>query len=62
MTPFHLVYGGEAVVLIKIGMESIRISIYDKANAEKCLLELDLVKEAQSRATARLRANKQWMC
>ncbi|XP_042444060.1 uncharacterized protein LOC122029186 [Zingiber officinale] len=45
-TPFHLVYGGETVLPVEVGVESDRIHHYDEDNAERRLLELDLVNEA----------------
>ncbi|XP_042441145.1 uncharacterized protein LOC122026467 [Zingiber officinale] len=44
-TPFHLVYGGEAIIPVEVRVESDRIKIYDENNAERRHLELDLVDE-----------------
>ncbi|XP_042456410.1 uncharacterized protein LOC122040975 [Zingiber officinale] len=49
-TPFHLVYGGEAVVLVEVGVESNRIQHYNEDNAARRLLELDLVDEEHAKA------------
>ncbi|XP_042419209.1 uncharacterized protein LOC122007408 [Zingiber officinale] len=61
VTPFHLVYGGEAVVLIGIGVESDRIQNYSEDNAERRLLELNLVDEARDKVAIRLMAYRQRM-
>ncbi|XP_042404732.1 uncharacterized protein LOC121994919 [Zingiber officinale] len=61
-TPFHLVYGGEAVVLVEVGVKSDRIQHYSKDNAEWRFLELDLVDEARAKAVVRLMAYRQRMC
>ncbi|XP_042380129.1 uncharacterized protein LOC121972539 [Zingiber officinale] len=53
-TPFHLVYGGEAVIPVKVGVESDRLQYYDEDNVEQRLLELDLVDEACAKAVVRL--------
>ncbi|XP_042404784.1 uncharacterized protein LOC121994983 [Zingiber officinale] len=42
-TPFHLVYGSEAVVPVEVGVEFDRIQHYNEDNAERRLLELGLV-------------------
>ncbi|XP_042460304.1 uncharacterized protein LOC122043794 [Zingiber officinale] len=55
-TPFHLVYGGEAVVPVEVGFESDWIQYYNEDNAERRLLELDLVEEVCAKATVRLMA------
>ncbi|XP_074566671.1 uncharacterized protein LOC141823303 [Curcuma longa] len=62
MTPFHLVYGGEAVVSMEIGVESDRRQYYDAGNDDRRLAELDLMSETQDRASARLTAYRQRMC
>ncbi|XP_042443938.1 uncharacterized protein LOC122029044 [Zingiber officinale] len=43
VTPFHLGYGGEAVIPVKVGVESDRVQQYSEDIAERRLLELDLV-------------------
>ncbi|XP_042386566.1 uncharacterized protein LOC121978264 [Zingiber officinale] len=60
-TPFHLVYEGEAVVPIEVGIESDRVQQYDADNTERRQLELDLVDEARAKATVRLMAYRQRM-
>ncbi|XP_074557048.1 uncharacterized protein LOC141813038 [Curcuma longa] len=62
MTPFHLVYGREAVVPIEIGVESDRRQCYNKENDGRRLMELDLVSEARDKASMRLTAYRQRMC
>ncbi|XP_042448658.1 uncharacterized protein LOC122033622 [Zingiber officinale] len=61
VTPFHLVYGGEAVVPVKVGVESERILDYDKDNAKRRQLELDLINEERAKAVARLMEYRQRM-
>ncbi|XP_042426038.1 uncharacterized protein LOC122013891 [Zingiber officinale] len=60
-TPFHLVYGGEASIPVEVRVESDRIQHYSKDNAERRLLELDLVDEAREKAVVRLMAYQQRM-
>ncbi|XP_042446676.1 uncharacterized protein LOC122031651 [Zingiber officinale] len=50
VTPFQLVYGGEAVVLVEVGVESDRVRLYDERNSERRLMELDLVDETRDKA------------
>lgn len=59
MTPFYLVYGGEASISVEFRMESTQAIAYDEANAERCLLELDFLMETRDEATTRLQAYKQ---
>ncbi|XP_042423234.1 uncharacterized protein LOC122010827 [Zingiber officinale] len=61
LTPFHLVYGNEAVVPIGIGVPSVRRTLYDEENAERRLAELDLISEIRDRTAARLEAYRQRM-
>ncbi|XP_042396448.1 uncharacterized protein LOC121986549 [Zingiber officinale] len=61
MTPFHLVYDGEFIVPVEVGVESDRIRVYDKNNAERRHLELDLVDEMRAKAVVRLMAYRQRM-
>ncbi|XP_042446464.1 uncharacterized protein LOC122031412 [Zingiber officinale] len=49
-TPFHMVYGGKAVVPVEVGVKSDRIQHYNEDNAEQRLLELDLVDETRAKA------------
>ncbi|XP_042396809.1 uncharacterized protein LOC121986954 [Zingiber officinale] len=60
-TPFHLVYGGEAVVPVEVGVESNQIQHYNENNAERRPLELDLVDEARAKAALRLMAYRHRM-
>ncbi|XP_074592449.1 uncharacterized protein LOC141848308 [Curcuma longa] len=63
LTPFHLVYGGEAVVPVEIGCSSARIEAYQDAedNAQHRAAELDLITETRERTNARLFAYRQRM-
>ncbi|KAG6472849.1 hypothetical protein ZIOFF_070327 [Zingiber officinale] len=61
VTPFHLVYGDEAVVPVEVGVESARIQNYDEDNAERRNMELDLVEEERAKASVRLMAYRQRM-
>ncbi|XP_042423456.1 uncharacterized protein LOC122011088 [Zingiber officinale] len=61
VTPFHLVYGGEAVVPVEIGVKSNRIQHYNEENAEWRLLELDFVDETCDKAAVQLMAYRQRM-
>ncbi|XP_042465870.1 uncharacterized protein LOC122048363 [Zingiber officinale] len=56
MTPFHLVYSGEAVVLVEVGVESDRVQHYDDGNTERRMMELNLVDEMRVKAVVRLTA------
>ncbi|XP_074577624.1 uncharacterized protein LOC141834080 [Curcuma longa] len=62
MTSFHLVYGGEAVVPMEVGVESDRRQCYDEDNDGRRLMELDLVSEARDKAATRLTVYRQRMC
>ncbi|XP_074556483.1 uncharacterized protein LOC141812342 [Curcuma longa] len=53
LTPFHLVYGGEAVVPMEVGVESDRRQHYGADNDGKRLMELDLISETRDQAAAR---------
>ncbi|XP_042385777.1 uncharacterized protein LOC121977254 [Zingiber officinale] len=50
VTPFHLVYGGEAVDPVEVGVESNWVQYYSEDNAERRLLELDFVDETRDKA------------
>ncbi|XP_042396386.1 uncharacterized protein LOC121986485 [Zingiber officinale] len=56
ITPFHLIYGGESVVSIKIGVESDRKQLYDKRNDKRWLMDLDFVNQIRDKAVVRLMA------
>ncbi|XP_042465994.1 uncharacterized protein LOC122048498 [Zingiber officinale] len=60
-TPFHLVYGDEAVIPVEVGVELDQLQHYDKDNTEPRLLELDLVDEARAKVVVRLMAYHQRM-
>ncbi|XP_042419647.1 uncharacterized protein LOC122008107 [Zingiber officinale] len=60
-TPFHLIYGGEAVVPVEVRVESNRLQHYVEDNAERRLLELDLVDESRAKAAILLMAYRQRM-
>ncbi|XP_042415351.1 uncharacterized protein LOC122004546 [Zingiber officinale] len=61
LTPFHLVYDDEAVIPVEVKLESDRVQHYDKGNAERRLLELDLVNEARTKAAIRPMTYRQRM-
>ncbi|XP_042451578.1 uncharacterized protein LOC122036349 [Zingiber officinale] len=61
LTPFHLIYGNEAVVLVKVGVISNRRFLYDPENAKRRLLELDLISETRERMASRLTVYRQMM-
>ncbi|XP_042404677.1 uncharacterized protein LOC121994834 [Zingiber officinale] len=52
LTPFHLVYGSEAVMPVEVGVPSIRRMLYDEENAERRLAELDLIIEIREQTAA----------
>ncbi|XP_042425784.1 uncharacterized protein LOC122013594 [Zingiber officinale] len=49
ITLFQLIYDGEAVAPVEVGVEADRVQHYDKRNAERRLMELDLVDEAREK-------------
>ncbi|XP_074572624.1 uncharacterized protein LOC141829108 [Curcuma longa] len=59
ITPFHLVYGGEAVVPIEVGVQSNRRRLYDEDNGECRRMELAFVTDDRDRAVARLTTYRQ---
>ncbi|XP_042456155.1 uncharacterized protein LOC122040785 [Zingiber officinale] len=61
ITLFHLVYEGEAVVLVEVDVESDRVQLYDEDNTERRLMELNLVDEARNKVFIHLMAYKQRM-
>ncbi|XP_042422966.1 uncharacterized protein LOC122010493 [Zingiber officinale] len=61
VTPFQLVYRGEAVVPVEVGVESDQVQLYDEGNGERRLMELDLMDEVQDKAVVRLMAYRQRM-
>ena len=61
VTSFHLVYGGEAVIPIEVGVESVRIQNYDDDNVERRNMELDMIDEDRVKASVRLIAYRQRM-
>ncbi|XP_042466126.1 uncharacterized protein LOC122048651 [Zingiber officinale] len=56
VTPFQLMYGGEAVALVEVGVKSDQVQLYDERNIERRLMELDLVDESRDKAIVRLMA------
>ncbi|XP_042401063.1 uncharacterized protein LOC121991105 [Zingiber officinale] len=50
VTPFHLVYGDEALVPMEVEVASDRVQLYDEGNVERRLMKLDLVDEARDKA------------
>ncbi|XP_042400745.1 uncharacterized protein LOC121990734 [Zingiber officinale] len=61
VTPFHLVYGSETLVLVEVGVESDRVQYYGEENGERKLMELDLVDEAREKAAVQMMAYRQRM-
>ncbi|XP_042404605.1 uncharacterized protein LOC121994734 [Zingiber officinale] len=61
VTPFQLVYGGEAVAPVEVGVKSDRVQHYDEGNAERRLMELNMVDEARAKATIQITAYRQRM-
>ncbi|XP_042379896.1 uncharacterized protein LOC121972274 [Zingiber officinale] len=61
MTPFHLVYDGEVVAPMEVGVESDRVQHYDDGHTERRMMELDLVDETWAKAAVRLTAYRQRM-
>ncbi|XP_042418070.1 uncharacterized protein LOC122006578 [Zingiber officinale] len=59
VTPFHLVYGGEAVVPVEVRIEYDQVQQYDADNSERRQLELDLVDETRAKAVTHLTAYRQ---
>ncbi|XP_075515754.1 uncharacterized protein LOC142550565 [Primulina tabacum] len=55
-TPYSLVYGSEAMLLVEIGKTSTRIQSYPEGNDEIRAQELDLIEEKRERATVRIEA------
>ncbi|XP_042396631.1 uncharacterized protein LOC121986755 [Zingiber officinale] len=56
---FHLVYRGEAVVLVEVGVDSNGVQLYDDGNADQRLMELDLIDEVRDKAVVLLMAYRQ---
>ena len=62
ITPFQLVYGGEAIVPIEVGVESDRRRLYNEEdNVDRRLMELDLIEEVRGKAVTRLISYRQRM-
>ncbi|XP_042380202.1 uncharacterized protein LOC121972613 [Zingiber officinale] len=59
VTPFQLVYSGETVVPVEVGVESDRMQLYDKGNTKRRLMELDLVDESRDKVTILLMTYRQ---
>ncbi|XP_042410364.1 uncharacterized protein LOC121999798 [Zingiber officinale] len=49
VTPFQLVYDNEVVFPVEVRVESDQVQLYDERNAERRLIELDLVDEARAK-------------
>ncbi|XP_072083639.1 uncharacterized protein [Arachis hypogaea] len=59
-TPFKLVYGSEALILVEVGVPTLRTELYDEQhNINIRNAELDLVEEERDIATIKQRARKQ---
>ena len=54
VSPFALTYGMEAIILMEIGMPTIRVEIPEKANAEAIDKDLDTTEELREAATVRI--------
>ncbi|XP_042386781.1 uncharacterized protein LOC121978510 [Zingiber officinale] len=61
MTPFHMVYGGEAVAPVEVGVESDRVQHYNEGNTEQRHMEFDLLDETRAKEVVRLMAYRQRM-
>uniref|UniRef100_A0A2N9F3F9 Uncharacterized protein n=1 Tax=Fagus sylvatica TaxID=28930 RepID=A0A2N9F3F9_FAGSY len=61
-TPFQMTYGNEAVVLVEIGLTTLRTSTYDdQQNEEQLRLNLDLIDEVRDTAKARMKRYQEKM-
>jgi hypothetical protein len=61
-TPFRLMFGTEAVILVEIGLTSWRTNHHDESSNDNQLrMNLDLLNEARDQATAKNRAYQQRM-
>ena len=59
-TPFSLVFGSEAVILIEFGLISFRVKHYNSGQNEKGMeLSLDLLQEKRDDAQATMAAHQQ---
>ncbi|XP_042437007.1 uncharacterized protein LOC122022971 [Zingiber officinale] len=61
ITPFHLVYGGETVIPVEVGVESDPVQYYNEGNAKWRLMELDLMDEIRAKAAVWLAVYRQRM-
>ncbi|XP_075479477.1 uncharacterized protein LOC142520370 [Primulina tabacum] len=55
-TPYSLVYGSEAVLLVEIGQSSTRIESYPNNNDQSRAIELDFIEEERDRAAIQMEA------
>ncbi|XP_073019387.1 uncharacterized protein [Primulina eburnea] len=55
-TPFNLVYGSEAVLLVEIGQTSSRVESYPDDNDQSRAMELDLIEEKRDRKFIQMEA------
>nr|XP_009785696.1 PREDICTED: uncharacterized protein LOC104233934 [Nicotiana sylvestris] len=61
-TPFSLVYGAEALILVEIGEPSTRYTqVTEESNKEEMRINLDLLEERRETALIRIAAQKQVM-
>ncbi|XP_042387556.1 uncharacterized protein LOC121979629 [Zingiber officinale] len=61
VTLFYLIYSGEAVAPVDVGVESDRVRFYDEGNTGQRFMELDLVDETRAKTTIWLMAYQQRM-
>ena len=54
ISPFTLTYGIEAIVLIEIGMPTLRTDLPEQSNAEIMIKDLDMADEPREAATVRI--------
>ena len=58
-TPFNLTFGADAVILVEIGINSIRVSHFDqKQNEANLRVNLDLIEEIREEATTKAAARQ----
>ena len=59
ISPFTLIYGMEAIILIEIGMPTVRVEIHEKANVEAIAKDLDTIDELREAAAVRIASYQQ---
>ena len=58
-SPFALTYRMEAIILIEIGMPTLRIEITEEANVEAIIKDLDMTNELREVAVVRIASYQQ---